>query len=50
MITKRKEGLKVFKFWLSLFFLSSFLFAISIALEGAYLKNVPVKKIGSSPD
>jgi hypothetical protein len=43
MITKRKEGLKVFKFWLSLFLLSLFLFAISPALEAAYLRSVPIK-------
>ena len=45
MIMKRKEGLKAFKFRLSLFFFFLFLFAISITLEGAYLKNVPVKII-----
>jgi M6 family metalloprotease-like protein/uncharacterized repeat protein (TIGR02543 family) len=43
MITKGKEGLKVNKFWISLFFLSLFLSATSAALEAAYLRNVPVK-------
>jgi len=45
MITKRKEGFKVFKFLLSLFFSSLFLFVISTALEGAYLRNFPVKVV-----
>jgi M6 family metalloprotease-like protein len=45
MITKRKKGLNVFKFWLSLFFLYLFFFAISTVSEAAYLKNIPVKII-----
>ncbi|GAG56169.1 unnamed protein product, partial [marine sediment metagenome] len=43
MIIKRKESIKVFKFWSFLFFLSLFLFAISTALEGAYLRNFLIK-------
>jgi len=45
MIMKRKESIKVFKFWSFLFFLSLFFFAISTALEGAYLRNFPVKVV-----